>query len=191
MRTLFAGILLLILGQAHAAVITQTFASSWTVGVWDYNGDVAAMQWHYVPYDPWDASLGVLNQVRVETTIIGQRDVASEATRIRYSFFTGWIPDDFQLYQEFYIPGGGNAFSYSETLEYDTPDDIKHWTEYSYFPPANYYFESRTVSAGHSVDATTTLTFSYTQRVPEPSTTWLVMASLISAAAIRLRRRQR
>ena len=185
MRSFVAGLLLLIAGQTNAAVVTQTFTSSWAIDVWNYNGDVAAMQWKYVAYDPSHSSLGVLDQVRVETTITGQRALASEATRIRYAFFTGWAPDDFQLNREFYIAGGTSSLAFSETLVYNTRNDLQNWTDYSYFPPANYYFESRTVSAGHSVDATTTLTLVYSQQVPEPSTILLVLASLLSAAAKR------
>ena len=65
-----------------AATQAQSFVSSWTVSPWSYEGQVAAMQWQYLPYSPWNQSLGTLQEVQVSTTLTGERQLASEALHI-------------------------------------------------------------------------------------------------------------
>ena len=164
-----------------AATQAQSFVSSWTVSPWNYEGQVAAMQWQYLPYSPWNQSLGTLQEVQVSTTLTGERQLASEALHIRYAFFTGWTPSDYQLYREVSVPGGDAAFNLTESYTFSGTAELLNWIEYLYFPPANYYFESRTVQAAHTVNALTTLTFTYAAAaaaVPEPATSLLVIAGL-------------
>ena len=162
-----------------AATQAQSFVSSWTVSPWNYEGQVAAMQWQYLPYSPWNQSLGTLQEVQLSTTLTGERQLASETLHIRYAFFTGWTPSDYQLYREVSVPGGDAAFNLTESYTFSGTAELLNWTEYLYFPPANYYFESRTVQATHRVNALTTLTFTYAAAaVPEPATSLLVIAGL-------------
>lgn len=168
-------------GTVNAAVITQVFSSSWAIEPWDYYGDVAAMQWQYQPYQPWDAALGTLQEVRVDTQYTGDR-TTSEPLRIRYSFFSGWAPSDYQFYREFWLPAG-SSFAESESYVFG-PAQLGQWTTLGYYPPANYYFESRTVDGGHSISALTTLTFTYAQAVPEPPTGGLLLAAALAFSLV-------
>jgi len=54
-----------------------------------------------------------------------------------------------------------NAFSISESQVYSSPAEVQRWVSYENAPPAHYYFESRTVDAGQTIYAVTTLTFIY------------------------------
>jgi hypothetical protein len=148
-------------GLAYASEKTQSFSSDWTVNPWDYYGDIAAMDWHYIEYELWDSALGELREVRVQTEISGERESRTEDVRIRYAFSTGWSPADHQLSTTFYIPAGDKAFSISNSFVYDSPEEVQQWVSYDYVPPAHYYFESRTVDAGQTINAVTTLTFIY------------------------------
>ena len=164
---------------AHAGYIEQSFESEWTVEPWDYYGDFAAMRWHYLSYAPWDTSLGQLTEVRVRTKVTGTRADPSESVRIRYAFFTGWAPNDYQLAQVEFLPGDGAAFSLDRSFVFTEPYELPNWAYPEYLPQANYYFESRSVNASHSVRATTTLEFLF-REVPEPSTLALLMLPLVS-----------
>lgn len=172
---------------AHAGYIQQSFDSEWTVEPWDYHGDYAAMRWHYIPYVPWDPSIGQLTEVRVRTQLEGTRADPTESVRLRYAFFSGWAPNDYQLAQVEYLPGDGIAISLDRSFAYSEPYELPNWAFPEYLPQANYYFESRTVNAAHSVRATTTLEF-YFQEIPEPSTLALVLLPL---AAVVMKRRSR
>jgi len=149
------------IGLAHASEKTQSFSSDWTVSPWNYYGDTAAMEWHYIEYEPWDTALGELREVRVQIDILGEHESRAEDVRIRYAFFTGWSPADYQLSTHFYKPVGDKAFSISNSFVYDSPEKTQQWVNYDNSPPARYYFESRTVEAGHTISAVTTLTFIY------------------------------
>jgi hypothetical protein len=185
------GFALGMMGGANANSIVQKFESSWSRSVWDYYGDIAAMQWHYLPYIPWDSSQGTLNKVTVETSISGIRENPAEAVRIRNSFFTGWNPASYQFYEEYQIGSGQAEFSSSTTRSYAF--DLSSWTVYPYFSGvyvtgqqggAWYYFESRTVSVGHSISATTTLTYFYQEAaaIPVPGTLALLGLGLVGLA---------
>src|SRR4051812_4997187 len=78
-------------GSAHAATIVQDFDSNWTIAPWEYDGDIAAQNWQYLNYAPWDASMGTLTSVSISTTISGTRNEV-DTLGIRYAFFTGWSP---------------------------------------------------------------------------------------------------
>lgn len=180
-RVLLAALAIMLSGQLHAAAVTQSFTSSWNIAPWDYYGDYAAMWWHYVPYQPWNPELGTLETVVATTEFAGERD-SEEAIRIRYAFVTGWNPADYQLYREFWLPSG-TSFSYAEQFVYDTPAALAIWSSYDYYPPANYYLESRTLSRPHSISALTTLEFTYTP-VPEPASLWLVLGGLLALVSV-------
>ena len=149
------------IGLAHASEKTQSFSSDWTVSPWDYYGDTAAMEWHYLKYEPWDAALGELREVRVQIEILGEHESRAEDVRIRSSFFTGWSPTDHQLSMGFNKPADDDAFSVLRSYVYSSPEDLQQWVNYDKVPPAHYYFESRTVEAGHTISAVTTLTYIY------------------------------
>ena len=149
------------IGLAQASEKTQHFSSDWTVSPWDYYGDIAAMQWHYTEYELWDSALGELREVRIQTEIFGERESRTEDVRIRSAFFTGWSPTDYQLSMSFNIPADDNAFSISKSYVYSSPADVQQWVNYDNGSPAHYYFESRTVDAGQTIYAVTTLTFIY------------------------------
>jgi hypothetical protein len=174
-----------ITAPAHAGYIQQSFNSAWTVDPWDYYGDYAAMRWHYIPYLPWDPSIGQLTEVRVRTTVEGSRTDPTESVRLRYAFFTGWAPNDYQLAQVEFLPGDGDTFSLDRSFVYTEPYELPNWAFPQYLPQANYYFESRTVNASHSVIATTTLEFFF-HEIPEPSTLALLLLPL---AAVVMRKR--
>lgn len=96
---------------SQAVLVTQTFSSVWTVNVWNYYGDISAMDWHYQTYTPWDSSLGTLTAVDISTQFLGTREDASDAVRIRSSFFTGWDPVNYQYSHTAYIVSGESNFS--------------------------------------------------------------------------------
>lgn len=100
---------------AVAAVKTQTFDSSWTIAPWNYYGDISAMQWHYIPYETWDSTLGTLTGVKVQTAISGTKANSDDVTAIRYAFFTGWNPADYQFYDQLVIPSGSTTISAEKT----------------------------------------------------------------------------
>lgn len=187
---------------ANAEVITQTFDSSWTRTVWDYYGNVSALQWHYLPYVPWDSSLGTLTKVKIDTIISGTRVNPEDAVHIRDSFFTGWDPDRFQYYSDFYIPAGEASFSTDISTVFTEPNALSAVTNYEYFTGiynqgigtggAWYYFESGTKTAAHTIAAETTLSYVYepVTNVPEPRSWALVFIGMAGlSAAVRLRQR--
>jgi hypothetical protein len=149
------------IGLLQASEKTQTFASEWTVGPWTYYGDTAAMDWHYIKYEPWDRTLGELREVRVYTEILGEHESRAEDVRIRSAFFNGWSPADYQLATHSYIPVGDKEFLTSMSYVYDSPEEIDQWINSDKAPPGHFYFESRTIKAGHTISAVTTLTYVY------------------------------
>lgn len=164
----------------QAAIITQTFNSSWSIDVWNYYGDVSAMDWHYQAYTPWDSSLGTLTAVEISTQLTGTREDPTDTVRIRSGLFTGWNPVKYQYSQTEYIASGGTSFSSNWSRFYTSAEAIAGVTNYQYFTGiynvgggtggAWYYFESRTEGAAHSIEAATTLTYSYNPvLVPEPT----------------------
>jgi len=181
---------------AQADLITQTFDSAWSIDVWDYYGDVSAMEWHYQAYTPWDSSLGTLTSVEIFTQVTGTRDDATDTVRIRSSFFTGWNPVKYQYSRTAFIVGGDTSFSSSWSRSYTAPAAIAAVTDYQYFTGvydtgagtggAWYYFESRTEGAAHSIAATTTLSYYYDPiSVPEPGTLGLFGIGLFGLAFMR------
>jgi len=149
------------IGLAHASEKTQSFGSEWTVGPWEYYGDTAAMKWHYIEYEPWDTSLGELREVRVQTEVLGEHESGTEDVRIRYAFFDGWSPADYQLSTHSYMPVDDKEFLASMSFVYDSPEETQQWLNHDTATPAHFYFESRTVKATHTISAVTTLTFIY------------------------------
>jgi hypothetical protein len=118
---LFAAVLgICSIGLLQASENTQTFVSEWTVGPWTYYGDTAAMDWHYIRYEPWDRTLGELREVRVYTEILGEHESRAEDVRIRSALFNGWSPADYQLATHSYIPVGDKEFLTSMSYVYDS-----------------------------------------------------------------------
>ena len=186
-RVLISLLLLAFSSQVASATITQQFSSSWTISPWDYYGDVAAMDWHYLPYQPWSQTLGTLTSVEVNTVIDGWREDTNEDVRIRYSFATGWEPADYQFHRKFYLASGTPTFSHNELYSFTSAASLANWSLYQYYPPANYYFESRTVMAAHTISATTTLAFTYSP-VPIPASVWLFGSGLLGLFGMARRR---
>jgi hypothetical protein len=54
---------------SQAVLVTQTFSAVWTIDLWNFYGDISAMDWHYQTYTPWDSSLGTLIAVDVSTQL--------------------------------------------------------------------------------------------------------------------------
>jgi hypothetical protein len=188
-RLAAACVLACTLTPAGAGVVTQEFVSEWTVSTWDYYGDVAALRWHYLTYTPWNASLGVLDDVTISTAVSGTRDPA-ERLALRYAFFTGWDPVDYQLAASVGFEPGEAAFSATFALRSGNDFALERFASPRYLPQAHYYFESRTATT-HQITARTTLTYLYRapNEVPEPSG-WLLLAAGAGAcgAARALRR---
>ncbi len=189
---IFAGALFAValLGSAQANTVTQEFDSSWQVSPWNYYGDVAAQQWQYQAFTPFDSSLGTLEKVTIKTTITGSRADAADSVAVRYSFFTGWSPNQYQFYQANAIAGGATTFSDTRTFTSGSDFALNNFVNYNYLPRANYYFESKSTLA-HSISAKTELTYQYalTSAVPEPTTYAMLMAGL-GALALAGRRRK-
>ena len=189
-------VLLCAIPFAHAGLVTQSFTSSWTVDIWDYYGDLAAMKWHYQPYAPWDTATGNLTSVVITTQITGTRADANDTVRIRESFFTGWNPVSYQFSDNLYLTGDGNSFGGVWTYTYATPAAIAAVTDYQYFTGeyqsgagtggAWYYFESRTENAGHSIDATTTISYYFDSiSVSEPISLFILCIGVFALREIR------
>ncbi|MGJ9420333.1 PEP-CTERM sorting domain-containing protein [Massilia sp. CMS3.1] len=172
------------LAPAHAGLLTQEFVSEWTVSTWDYYGDVAALQWHYIPYLAWDPALGTLEKVSVSTAVSGNKNVFEDLA-IRYSFFTGWSSAAYQFYDAKVFAAGAGSFA--DLFEYDIA--ASNFVAPLYLPQANYYFESRSATT-HQIAARTTLSYQYAYptevAVPEPST---VVLAAIGACAFFLGRK--
>ena len=175
--------------SANADVVTQTFNSSWTVDVWNYYGNVSAMEWQYLPYKPWDSSLGSLTSITVDTLISGMRVNTQDSVHIRESLFTGWNPDTFQYYADFYIPSGSATFSTEQKQTFSQQNGWGNILNYQYFTGiynqgagsggAWYYFESSTLSAAHSISAVTTLLYNYDPLpIPEINTNVMLLMGL-------------
>jgi hypothetical protein len=171
--------------SAHAASLTQTFNSSWTVAPWDYNGDIAAQQWQYLNFTPWDSALGTLLSVQISTTVHGTRDPADSMT-LRHAFFTGWTPNQYQFSDSLTIAAGSSLFANTRTFLSGTDFPLSNFLSYLYLPQAYYYFESRS-AATHSVEASTELVYNY-RLISEPASELLMLVAL-SALAIVVRRR--
>ena len=178
---------IVVAAHCNAGTTVQTFASSWQVSPWNYYGDIAAMQWHYLPYAPWDNSLGVLQEVRVETQFSGLRELGAEDLRIRYAFFTGWSPADYQFGRTTIVTPGASQFEVTESFTFSDPYQLQNWTDVTYYPPAHYYFESRTVAAGHTISAQTTLTYTFASAVSEPTNVALLLAGGLAIAGFAAR----
>lgn len=175
---------------ANAKTISQTFDSSWTVGVWNYYGAVSALQWQYIPYAPWSPSLGTLTSVAIDTVISGTRVDSLDPVHIRESLITGWSPDAYQYYADYFIPAGKTSFTWDQKQIFSSQTDLANVTNYQYFTGnynqgsgtggAWYYFESSTLDAAHSINAVTTLVYNFSPAaaVPEPETYAMLFVGL-------------
>lgn len=169
----------------YAGSITQSFASSWTIAPFEYYG-FSAWHWEYSPYSPWDNSLGSLKKVVVTTEISGVKD-SSDTVAIRYAFFTGWNPAQYQFYDGMSFEEASNVFSASRTFSSDGDFSLTSFIDYLYLPKATYYFESRSATT-HQIDALTKIIYNYdtASDIPEPSS-WYLM--VLGAAAFCVNRR--
>lgn len=185
-----AGLLLAGVAFAHAqaASITQNFNSNWTVEPWDDNGDIAAQYRQYLNYAPWDASLGTLTSVQITTTVNGSRN-AADSVGLRYAFFTGWSPNQYQFSDAAAIAAGSGTFSDTRAFVSGSDFALSNFLSYLYLPQAYYFFESRSNST-HSIDATTTVVYNYDvgQLISEPASELLMLVAL-GALAIAVRRK--
>jgi hypothetical protein len=172
-----------------AGLIKQTFHSEWTIEPQDRYGEFVAWTWHYLPYEPWNPTLGQLTEVRVRTQVEGVLFDPTENIRITYGFFTGgWPSADWQLGHTEVLAGEGSSFHLDRSFVFNESHDLQRWAYPAFLPNAAYYFDSRTDNAGHSLQAVTTLEFQYSV-IPEPSTLYLCMLG-VSAILIRKRRRE-
>ncbi len=173
---------------AQASTMVQDFDSNWTVAPWDYNGDIAAQNWQYLNYLPWDGTLGTLISVQINTTMSGTRD-AADALGFRYAFFTGWSPNQYQFSDADAIAAGSTSFSAVRSFVSGTDFALSNFLSYMYLPQASYYFESRS-DAAHTVNARTELVYNYEtgRHVSEPATEILMLLAL-GAMAIAVRRK--
>lgn len=186
---LFSGAMLAValVGAAQAATVTQEFDSNWQV---EPGNNSAATQWQYQAFTPFNSALGTLEKVTIKTTIAGTRDDAADSVAVRYAFFTGWSPNQYQFYQANVIAGGATAFSDTRLFTSGSDFALGNFVNYNYLPLANYYFESKS-TLGHSISAKTELTYQYalTSAVPEPATYAMLLAGL-GALALAVRRRK-
>lgn len=154
---------------SHASFIhTQTFDNKWNVDVWDYSGTVSALEWGYQQYQPWNDNLGDLTEVIISLELNGTKIDANDDVNIRVSFFTGWNPNRYQYHEEFTINNQQHSFTHSLQQIFITPSELESVTNYEYYTGspiglAWFYFESQTLNDGHSIEATTALTFKYEQ----------------------------
>src|SRR5688572_16647814 len=96
-RILITTLMISVIGAANATAqtSTQTFNNQWTIGVWDYNGYVAARAWNYIPYVTATTAISSVD-VFMDMVI---SDIADGSTfEYRTSFFTGSTPAAYQLY---------------------------------------------------------------------------------------------
>ena len=169
---------------ASPRVEVRNFTVGWTVDVWDYYGSVAAHQWTYVPYTlgSWGGRNGTLVRVVVSQNITGVRNSSADVVALRSSTFTGGGNAVLYMWSMDYdaIPAGQLAFASSLTITHESDAQLEPWRSYQYGAAANFYFESKTVSAAHSVSANTTIAFfvcPYTTP-PPPAPPPLSLASL-------------
>lgn len=159
---LIASMLFSIVSISNGALIVQNFESSWHVEVYDYYGYIAARAWDFKLYNPFDNNLGTLNRVDVTTRIIVSDITPGDDFRFRLSFFTGWAPVDYQFYtDEWYYDVRGNL-DITRTYTFSTAEELQSWTDWMYGPTGYYWFESTTFNAGHTISASTMLTYDYT-----------------------------
>jgi hypothetical protein len=188
--TFLAGLVIsaVLAANAQGASVTQNFNSNWTAVPWDNNGDVAAGQWQYLNYATWDASLGTLQSVQISTKLSGTRD-AADALSLRYAFFTGWMPNQYQFQETAIVAAGSSTLSDTRTFVSGTDFPLSNFLSYLYLPQAYYYFESRSDTT-HSINAATELVFNYdpARLISEPASEVLMLAAL-SALAVAVRRR--
>jgi hypothetical protein len=168
-----------------AQVIIQSFESSWSVDVSEYDGQLSARKWEYQTYNPWDGELGELQEVDINISITGTKSSADEL-RIGAAFFTGW-GRAYQFTANHPTVEEGQA-TFSNVFEWQFGGDgLGPWLSADTFPQAHYFFESRTIQFPHSIDATTTLTYRYTA-VPEPDE-WISIAGFGIVLFVVIRRR--
>ncbi|MDQ8198782.1 hypothetical protein QEH56_11510 [Pelagicoccus enzymogenes] len=163
---------------SNAATITQSFSSNWIVDPYEYENQTSAWKWHYLPYQIWDASLGELTSVTIDTEFSGKKKDQDDDLRVRISFFTGWNPADYQFSTTEWETDDSNEFTFSNSWLFTDGLGLDNWTSYDYLPQSNYYFESRTYTDGHEISANTTLTYTY-EPVPDSIGSYALISSLL------------
>ena len=110
--------------------------------------------------------------------------VAGDDFNFSSSFFTGWAPSEYQFYIDQTLPDvSSNQFTFGLHYSFDQPSDLDTWTNSTYGNDGHYYLETTTFLGGHTISATTTLTYN----VPEPSSIALLSIGVIGLIKRRLK----
>lgn len=132
---------------------SQVLHNAWSVGIWDYYGDVAAHYWQYQAYQPFDPALGTLHSVRVDQTLDVTFDLTASVpnetfwTRMVFAGGGMWVGDAFPI----------TSATVHKTYVYTQDPPVEDWTQMAW----GYYFETYAKTTPHTIANTATLTYVY------------------------------
>lgn len=172
-------------GVSNASIITQKFSNSWNINVWNYYGDVSAMEWQYQPYL---SSLYNLESVELSFDIAVSNLELGDDFRYRISFFTGWSPSSSQFSDnKWFYNVTSKDLIINKTFLFTYDYNLEQWQTPLYGPNGHYYFESKSLNNSHTVNVNTELTYNYTD-VPEPSTLAIFALGMIGLVSRRFKK---